>query len=42
MVLLAVLLVLLGIRMARRISNELCTREELLERAVDASRRSMM
>ena len=37
MVLLAVLLVVLGIRMARRISSELRTREELLQRAVDAS-----
>ena len=37
MVLLAVLLVVLGIRMASRISSELRTREELLERAVDAS-----
>ncbi len=36
-VLLGLLLVLLGIRMARRISAELRTREELLERAVDAS-----
>lgn len=37
MVLLGALLVVLGIRMARRISAELRTREELLERAVDAS-----
>jgi signal transduction histidine kinase len=37
MVLLAVLLVLLGVRMARRISAELRTREQLLQRAVDAS-----
>jgi len=37
MLLLGVLLVVLGIRMARRISAELRTREELLERAVDAS-----
>lgn len=37
MVLLGVLLVALGIRMAQRISAELQTREELLERAVDAS-----
>lgn len=37
MVLLGVLLVVLGIRMAQRISAELRTREELLERAVDAS-----
>lgn len=37
MVLLGVLLVVLGIRMARRISAELRTRQELLERAVDAS-----
>ena len=37
MVLLGVLLVTLGIRMAQRISAELRTREELLERAVDAS-----
>ena len=37
MVLLGVLLVALGIRMAQRISAELRTREELLERAVDAS-----
>jgi signal transduction histidine kinase len=37
MVLLGALLVVLGIRMARRISAELRAREELLERAVDAS-----
>lgn len=37
MILLAILLVLLGVRMARRISVELRTREELLQRAVDAS-----
>jgi len=37
MVLLGVLLVVLGIRMAQRISGELRTREELLQRAVDAS-----
>lgn len=37
MVLLALLLVVLGVRMARRISAELRTREELLQRAVDAS-----
>jgi two-component system, NarL family, sensor kinase len=37
MVLLGVLLVVLGIRMAQRISAELRTREELLQRAVDAS-----
>ncbi len=37
MLLLGALLVVLGIRMARRISAELRTREELLERAVDAS-----
>lgn len=37
MVLLATLLVLLGVRMARRISAELRAREQLLQRAVDAS-----
>lgn len=37
MVLLAALLVLLAVRMAKRISAELRTREELLQRAVDAS-----
>lgn len=37
MILLGTLLVVLGIRMARRISNEMRTREQLLERAVDAS-----
>lgn len=37
MILLALLLVLLGVRMARRISAELRTREQLLQRAVDAS-----
>ena len=37
MLLLGALLVVLGIRMARRISAEMRTREELLERAVDAS-----
>ena len=35
--LLGALLVVLGIRMARRLSAEMRTREELLERAVDAS-----
>ncbi len=37
MLLLGALLVVLGIRMARRISAEMRTREELLQRAVDAS-----
>ena len=37
MALLGLLLVILGIRMAQRISAELRTREELLQRAVDAS-----
>lgn len=37
MVLLTAFLILLAVRMARRISNELRTREELLQRAVDAS-----